>query len=179
MNPKDTRTDRPVGGELTSPSPDGDPPPRRDQDTEEATVPERPAMKQWAPAPPPASAPAAPSATADSTWSPSDCPGLVFAWSVIRTDDPAVLRFPTKVYFYATGGAPDTSVPDPQALLVSTALSSDRRRVTFSVSGESGVSPFLSGTLNYEPGAITASLTVTDLRYPGNFIARQVLYPSP
>jgi hypothetical protein len=109
------------------------------------------------------------------TWSPSDNPNLVFSWSVVRTDDPAVSRFPTKVNFFAAGGSRE----DPQSLLVDVTVSSDRAHVRFSVSEQSGRSPFLSGTLNYEQGPTSASLTVTHLKYPGGAILRQVLEPSP
>lgn len=187
MNPKDKQTSRPADASgIAAPSPSDAAPPQRDKaDEASATKLDPPTAKSMAAgkqppadtevaAPPMPPAPGAPEAA---TWSPPYFPSLVFRWSVIRTDDPAVLIFPTQVSFYTTVQQLDAAASDPQSLVVEASLSSDRKRVTFSVSEGSGRSPFLSGTLNYEPGSVMASLTVTSLKYPGGAVARQVLYP--
>ena len=188
MNPKDKRPSRPADGDEGAPLGGGGSPPAlwpRDEDMEPLAVKAEDAKSGAAARPhpvatavesPAAASPAVANPAAASLWSPSDYPGLVFSWSVIRTDDPAVLMFPTKVNL-DTAGKPGGSTPDPRSVLVDATLSSDRKQVTFSVAEESGLPPFLWGTLNYEPGAVTASLTVTNLKYPGGAIPRQVLYP--
>jgi hypothetical protein len=113
------------------------------------------------------------------TWSPSDYPMLVISWKVIRTDEPEAPQFATTVALEERAAYPKSaSAPlAPRQVVVDTTLSNVVRCVPFSVREETSYTPFLSGALRYEPGKTTASLTVTELKYPGGSAARVVLYP--